>query len=58
MRGRVLGTKPLPSVREAFSEVRREESGRKIMMKTPTTPNLENSALVARWNQQPNYNNK
>ncbi|KAJ1396328.1 hypothetical protein SESBI_32635 [Sesbania bispinosa] len=32
VRGRILGTKPLPSIREAFAEVRREESRRKIML--------------------------
>ncbi|CAH9120755.1 unnamed protein product [Cuscuta epithymum] len=31
-RGRVLSTKPLPSIREAFSAIRHEESRRKIMM--------------------------
>ena len=34
VRGRVLGTKPLPKIREVFSEVRREESRKKIMMGT------------------------
>ncbi|RVX23717.1 Retrovirus-related Pol polyprotein from transposon RE1 [Vitis vinifera] len=33
-RGRILGTKPLPTIREAFSEVRREESRKKLMMGT------------------------
>ena len=42
VRGRVMGTKPLPSIREAFSEVRREESRKKVMMGS------QNSALVAR----------
>lgn len=32
VRGRILGTKPLPSIREAFAEVRREESRRKVML--------------------------
>ena len=32
VRGRVLATKPLPSVREAFAEVRREESRCKVML--------------------------
>ncbi|KAK3006888.1 hypothetical protein RJ639_016327 [Escallonia herrerae] len=35
VRGRILGTKPLPSLREAFSEVSREESKKKIMMGRP-----------------------
>ena len=33
MRGRILGTKPLPSLREAFTEVRREEIRLKPMLK-------------------------
>ncbi|RVW29008.1 hypothetical protein CK203_088929 [Vitis vinifera] len=37
-----METKPLPSIREAFSEVRREESRKKVMMGS------QNSALVAR----------
>lgn len=32
VRGRVMGTKPLPSVREAFSKVRDEGSRKKLMM--------------------------
>ena len=32
VRGRILGTKPLPNIQEAFSEVRREESRKKVMM--------------------------
>ncbi|RVX18883.1 Retrovirus-related Pol polyprotein from transposon RE2 [Vitis vinifera] len=32
VRGRIMGIKPLPSLREAFSEVRREESRKKVMM--------------------------
>ncbi|KAK3012421.1 hypothetical protein RJ639_010652 [Escallonia herrerae] len=35
VRGRILGTKPLPTLCEAFSEVRREESRKKIMMGRP-----------------------
>ena len=44
VRGRILGTKPLPSIREVFAEVRREKSRVKIMLK-PITPNLEHFAL-------------
>ncbi|KAK3015974.1 hypothetical protein RJ639_007262 [Escallonia herrerae] len=48
VRGRILGTKPLPSLREAFSEVRREESRKKIMMGRPGIQNSgESSALAA-----------
>ena len=43
-----MGTKPLPGVREAFSEVRLEESRRKVMMGSKNAPTLEGSALAAR----------
>ncbi|RVX22935.1 hypothetical protein CK203_008436 [Vitis vinifera] len=49
VRGRVMGTKPLPSIREAFSEVRREESWKKVMMGSQNSaPTIEGSALIAR----------
>ena len=32
VRGRLLGTKPLPSLREVFAEVRREESRKRVML--------------------------
>ncbi|XP_021907636.1 uncharacterized protein LOC110821962 isoform X1 [Carica papaya] len=45
IRGRVLSTKPLSSIREVFSEVRREESRRKIMMGENDQPHqTENSS--------------
>ena len=48
VRGRVMGTKPLPSIREAFSEVRREESWKKVMMGSQNSaPTIEGSALIA-----------
>ena len=44
-----MGTKPLPSIREAFSEVRREESRKKVMMGSQNSAlSIEGSALVAR----------
>ncbi|RVW35951.1 hypothetical protein CK203_090575 [Vitis vinifera] len=45
-----MGIKPLPSLREAFSEVRREESRKKVMMgsKEQPAPTLDASALTAR----------
>ena len=47
VRGRILGTKPLPSLREAFSEVRREESRKRVMMGQPgVSGNVEGSALA------------
>ncbi|KAK3041993.1 hypothetical protein RJ639_002301 [Escallonia herrerae] len=49
VRGRILGAKPLPTIRDAFSEVRREESRKKLMMGTrPSSSILEGSALVSR----------
>lgn len=50
VRGRVLGVKPLPSLREVFSEIRREESRKKIMMRdlysSPNSTEM-NSTLAA-----------
>ena len=58
VRGRVLGTKPLPSIREVFSKVRREESRKKVMMgESSTVPLAENSSLAARGIQHPNNDN-
>ena len=45
VRERILGTKPFPSLREAFAEIRREESRMKVMLKT-TNLALEQSALI------------
>lgn len=50
VRGRVLGTKPLPSMNAAFSEVRQEESRLKVMMggsSEVTRDMSESSALVS-----------
>ena len=59
VRGRVLSIKPLPSVREVFSEIRREESRQKVMLGTQnSSKNLENSALVARGTQSNNNNHQ
>jgi hypothetical protein len=33
VQGRILGRKPLPSIREVFFEVRHKESRRKIMLR-------------------------
>ncbi|RVX00220.1 Retrovirus-related Pol polyprotein from transposon RE1 [Vitis vinifera] len=38
VRGRIMGIKPLPTLREAFSEVRREESRKKVMMGSKEQP--------------------
>ena len=48
VRGRILSCRPLPSTREVFAEVRREEARRKVMLKKVTTTVLEGSALVSR----------
>ncbi|KAK3031449.1 hypothetical protein RJ639_035272 [Escallonia herrerae] len=49
VRGRILGAKPLPTIHEAFSEARREESRKRVMMGTrPSSTILEGSALVSR----------
>ncbi|RVX10421.1 Retrovirus-related Pol polyprotein from transposon TNT 1-94 [Vitis vinifera] len=59
VRGRVVSIKPLPSVREVFSEIRREESRQKVMLGTQnSSKNLENSALVARGTQSNNNNHQ
>ncbi|RVW53455.1 hypothetical protein CK203_083782 [Vitis vinifera] len=49
VRGRIMGIKPLPSFREAFSEVRCEENRKKVMMgsKEQPAPTLDASALAA-----------
>ena len=48
IRGRILGTKLLPNIQEAFSEVGHEESRKKNMLGSqPYTPATESSALAA-----------
>ncbi|KAL6311476.1 hypothetical protein AAG906_012064 [Vitis piasezkii] len=57
--GRVLSIKPLPSDREVFSEIHREESRQKVMLGTQnSSKNLENSALVAQGTQSNNNNHQ
>ncbi|GAV66755.1 UBN2_3 domain-containing protein [Cephalotus follicularis] len=49
VRGRIFGTKPLPSLWEAFSEVRREESRKNVMMGGQGALTIpESSALMSR----------
>ena len=38
LRSRILGKNPLPTLRETFSEIRREETRRNVMLKID--PNL------------------
>ncbi|KAL5850211.1 hypothetical protein ACOSQ4_008224 [Xanthoceras sorbifolium] len=60
VRGRTLATKPFPSIREVFSEVRREESRKRIMLGSPNTENsvAEGSALFVKGNQNSFNDNK
>ena len=47
VRGRLLGSKPFPSIREAFVEVRREESRKRVMRNPCNSEQItQNSALV------------
>lgn len=48
VRGRILGTKPMPNLREVFSEVRREESRRRVMLGKINNVTSEGSALATR----------
>ena len=58
--GRILGTKPMPNVREAFLKVHLEESRQKVMMGSSSSSSIgEGSTLVVHGSQQPlNNNNK
>ncbi|KAJ1421803.1 Retrotransposon gag domain [Sesbania bispinosa] len=59
VKGRKLGTKPLLSICEAFAEVRKEESRRKIMLGGQiNSVNTESSALAARGPQKKNRAHK
>ncbi|RVW49546.1 Retrovirus-related Pol polyprotein from transposon TNT 1-94 [Vitis vinifera] len=50
IRGRIMGVKPLPSLREAFSEVCREESRKNLMMGSHQQLNMvESSALKTQF---------
>ncbi|RVW20455.1 Retrovirus-related Pol polyprotein from transposon RE1 [Vitis vinifera] len=46
IRGRIMGVKPLPSLREAFSEVRREESRKNLMMGSHQQLNMAESSTL------------
>lgn len=50
VRGRILGRKPMPSLREVFAEVRREEGRRNVMLPHSDIPQpaTDRSALVVR----------
>jgi len=48
VRGRLLETKPFPSIKEAFAKVRRKESRKKVMLSAQTEVSNQNgSAFVA-----------
>ncbi|XP_052197933.1 uncharacterized protein LOC127804888 [Diospyros lotus] len=47
VRGQLLGIKPFPSIKEAFAEVRREESRKKVMMHTATKVNNQGGSALA-----------
>lgn len=38
VRGRILDRRPLPTIGEAFAEVRREENRRRVMLGSPKSP--------------------
>lgn len=49
VRGRTLARKPLPSIHEVFSEVRREESRRRVMLNAPKSfTQVEGSGLATK----------
>ena len=57
--GSILGTKPLPTIREAFAEVKREESRKKLMLgKQTAAATTESSALAARGQSSNNGRNQ
>ena len=59
VRGRIMGTKPLPNLREAFSEVRCEESRKKVMMRPHNSAHImEGSSLASRGYSNSNYDNR
>ncbi|KAK9088209.1 hypothetical protein Scep_027291 [Stephania cephalantha] len=56
VRGRILGRDPLPSTREVFAEVRREESRRTVMLGGHSPAPTEPSALFS--SQPPRRNDR
>ena len=52
VRGRILGKNHLPSIREAFVEVRHKESRKKVMMGLVKEPETERSAMVTKKTDQ------
>ena len=58
VRGRVLGSKPLPNIWEASSEVCKEENRKKIIGSQNATPTIENSTLAAQGIQHHSNDNR
>ncbi|CAN1827511.1 hypothetical protein LINPERHAP1_LOCUS31949 [Linum perenne] len=52
VKGRIMSTKPFPTLTEAFSEIKREESRRQLM-NPDTKGQVESSALAVRSQQKP-----
>ncbi|CAN1766628.1 hypothetical protein LINPERHAP1_LOCUS10007 [Linum perenne] len=56
VRGRIIAQKPLPKLGEAFSEVRREETRRRLMLENKSAPLVaEGSALQVATQTYPRY---
>lgn len=53
--GRLLATKPFPNVREAFSEVRREESRNHVMLGAGKELSPENVSALVTKKYEPSY---
>ena len=47
VRGHLLGSKPLPSLRDAFAEVQREESRKRVMLTSPPSSILDLSSQAS-----------
>ena len=59
LRALLNSTKPLPTIREAFAEVKREESRKKLMLgKQTAAATTESSALAARGQSSNNGGNQ
>ena len=57
--GWILGIKPLHAIQEAFSEVRRKESWKKVMLGNPNNATAtDSSALTVHGNQNDNRSRK
>ncbi|GAA0168290.1 hypothetical protein LIER_23040 [Lithospermum erythrorhizon] len=52
VKGRIISRDPFSSTEKAFSEVRREETRRRVMLKKGEINNSEKSALLKTWERQ------